>query len=861
MSSDSVPPRPPPRHPSAASQTSRRPSSVRSGAELDSALANSSDTAQEARADNESTVYDDDAKLAEALAQLEAEQAGTARRTESAARLSATQRVVPDTSSSIPPPRHPASAARAHVVTPPRSPPLDEPLEPPPIRTAAAAAGRGSDSPTLDRQLQDLQDIEIARLLERVGHRLTDVRIAEATDARFQVEYPTKDAFRRPPSPGKERGSVDWSAYSVVYLACLATDYIPASLVDSGPLPRQDFSLRELRSELERTYVLCPPPVWQRIVLTEIAALWQWDAPSKTGGCLAGYLFLWYFDLFFLAPCIALTALLVKVRFFPPSKAELVQTAQDRQARSRDAKALSKQLRSSSVFGYAGQGVKGLWTNWRERVKDLGPVGAVASALGPDEDEDDGEGSDSDDLERADPSARSAQIPAATPAPVQPNSAIGQLVASTNAVSASAAAPATVEVLASTSKPPPEIEDPARAPGGKEGDGDVSLYRLMRSLMAAYGPNVVLWLGEINDAAERIKKYVHLPPSLTRILPGRVTHAHLRLASLIDHPEHPAVRIIALRLAVASIALCFTPISLVYKAAWLYLGLDFFVMWKVRAMYPEWRGATMPHRWLLLGAPNDVQYALYALRQRQLEGKPIHGARTLKRRARAANSSASGDLADGNSDLASASTSATAPAGKLDKTKARARAVSNAVSTVLDEAERYRSRKSSDFDATDRASAVGIPLGKPDASYFALYSSKPGSLCLHQDRLCFVPARHLTTVSRITNLFGSGVPRRAKHGYSDDEDEADDADTATIGSTSSKRTIRSTLSDVLAEGGEIAVLYEEIEGVTKQTKMKAFEALVVKTKDGRTFTFRNVSRRDEAFTKLLSFTAAKWKQR
>lgn len=56
------------------------------------------------------------------------------------------------------------------------------------------------------------------------------------------------------------------------------------------------------------------------------------------------------------------------------------------------------------------------------------------------------------------------------------------------------------------------------------------------------------------------------------------------------------MRYIALRLLAICAALAVTPISLVYKALWLYLGIDFFIMWKVRSLYPEWRGVTLPHR-------------------------------------------------------------------------------------------------------------------------------------------------------------------------------------------------------------------------------------------------------------------------
>lgn len=737
------------------------------------------------------------------------------------------------------------------------------PLPPPPIRTRPSS----SSSSTLDRRLQDLQDIEIAQLLDRVGHRLTDVRIAQAVDLRLAVDYPTTETFT-----STTTGRVDWFGYVVAYTSCLVADFVPIELVEpttTAAAAEKDFSLTDLRDQLERTYVLCPPPIWQRLVLSHLASLWRWDDPTRTGTCFGAYLLLWWYDLLFLAPCVALAAIIIKASFFPPSVDQLVRLAEDRNARSRDARVLGKQLNASSLFGYAGQGVKGIWSDLKARMRDVEPAEEEEE-----EEEVDvaGDGELPDEV-RSRSATTTSSFPS-VPSTKTPDSALGHLVSSSAILSTSTAAPSSAQAFAPKSgtgtedlqeeQEQEQLRDPARrAPGGKEGDGDVSLYRLMRNLTATFGPNAILWLGELNDLGERIK-------------------------NIIVHPEHPSVRYIALRLLAVCAALAVTPISLMYKALWLYLGIDFFIMWRVRSLYPEWRGVTLPHRWLLLGAPNDVQYALYALRQRQLAGNPIRGTKTLKRNARRqANIKASrgvrgGDLQGddgGDSDgslttvgAASSTRSGGGGGGKMDKTKARARALSNTVATVLDEADKYRSRRSSDFFASPSSSsssggeATGSSLmppprsGKPEASYFALYASKPGSLCFYSDRFTFVPAKHLASLGRLGSRFSS----RALEGEGEDPlvgDQQDDDDDASLAeSTSSRRTFRSTISSVLAEGGEVGVLYEQIEGVSKHTKLRAFEGLGITTKDGRTVNFRNVSRRDEAFNKLLSFTAAKWKQ-
>lgn len=438
---DQFPP-PPPRHPRSA---------FASSASIDFAAMSSPPTAP----DDDS---DSDAQLANALAQLEAEQS--------------------------PEPSPPSP-----------SPP---PLPPPPIRTRRSS--QSSSSSPLDRRLQHLQDIEIAQLLDRVGHRLTDVRIAQAVDVRLAVEYPTTETFTNPTT-----GRVDWLGYVVAYTSCLVADLVPTSLLEeptSSPT-NPDFSLTDLRGQLERFYVLCPPPIWQRLVLSHLASLWRWDDPTRTATCFGAYLVLWWYDLLLLAPCVALTALVIKASFFfPPSVEQLVRLAEDRNARSRDARVLGKQLNASSLFGYAGQGVKGIWSDLRARMRDV-------------EREEEGITGDGElvDEERS----RSAMAASAQ----TPKSALSHLVASAAVLSTSTAAPSSTPTFAPKSagtgsedqqeEQKEELQDPARrGPGGKEGDGDVSLYRLLRNLTATFGPNAILWLGELNDLGERIKKCVPL---------------------------------------------------------------------------------------------------------------------------------------------------------------------------------------------------------------------------------------------------------------------------------------------------------------------------------------------------------------
>jgi len=56
--------------------------------------------------------------------------------------------------------------------------------------------------------LADIEDQEIAEMLDRVGGRLQELRVT-ADDEREPSEYPEKEAFR------DEQGRIDWMSYSI----------------------------------------------------------------------------------------------------------------------------------------------------------------------------------------------------------------------------------------------------------------------------------------------------------------------------------------------------------------------------------------------------------------------------------------------------------------------------------------------------------------------------------------------------------------------------------------------------------------------------------------------------------------------
>ncbi|GAA5943505.1 hypothetical protein JCM3775_001377 [Rhodotorula graminis] len=687
------------------------------------------------------------------------------------------------------PPRHPKTARFSSPLPSPR---LSPPPSPPPLR------GGGGTLSATERKLRDLEDQDTLDLLERVADQLTDVRLAGQD--RGDIVYPAKADFV------DDDGRIDWLGYGLAYAATAALDYTPPGLV--APPPPSTFSFRALRSDLERLYVLCPPRVWQRFLFGTFSSLWRWEDPRRTATWLAAYLALCLFDLVLVVPFALLVLYLVKAHWFPPSTDELLARAADRRSRTRDAAELGKQLSASSRFGLlAGEGVRGLWTEVRERLSrdDGGDEAAktLAAALGPGAALGGGiaGGASAEPLlrqrRRAESSAQgsalarglgsSAGVLGAAGAPTQVR--LDELRPDDAAESPAGASAGEVEDLE---------YDPAR--GGPQGDGELSLYRLVRHLVSLLGPQAMIWCAEGADVVEMVK-------------------------NVLIHPDHPASRAVALRFAFVCIVLLVTPTWVVYKSIWLFLGLEVFVLWRVRELYPDWRRATISYWWLLNGAPTDVEYALFVLRQRSLTDRPLKGAKTL-RRSRASSSATSVKSASG----------AAAAAADQGSTRAVARRAGRALLRRANGA---------------AGEEVLLANGESEAvlsSYFAMHVSAPGFLRLSRSTILFTPSRRLKRLGKLASRFTGADPDPDPDLVLDLDDDASFASGGT-GSTATAR-----------QQGEVQIAVDEIASVRKETRMRAFEGLVVTTREGKVWRFANVARRDAAFNKLLSLSSARWEQ-
>lgn len=125
------------------------------------------------------------------------------------------------------------------------------------------------DEAALRRALEDLEDVKVARFLERVGHRVHEVTVAPPSGP---VVYPERSAFKR------RDGLTDWIPFGLAYLSTAAAAYTPTALLAPPRLDR--LSLHILYAEMERVYVLAPPILAEQILAGKLSKIWRWESPD-----------------------------------------------------------------------------------------------------------------------------------------------------------------------------------------------------------------------------------------------------------------------------------------------------------------------------------------------------------------------------------------------------------------------------------------------------------------------------------------------------------------------------------------------------------------------------------------------------
>ncbi|KAK4704855.1 hypothetical protein P7C70_g1348, partial [Phenoliferia sp. Uapishka_3] len=635
-----------------------------------------------------------------------------------------------------------------------------------------------SDESRLEEEVEDaklrkavevLEDEEVAAFLARVGKQVQEVRVAVP---KGDIPFPEISSFRNP------AGATDWIAFCKAYLETVATLHTPPSLL--APPPPSRLHVTVTRSYLERLYVILPPQSWESIIKSDIGSIWRWESPRTRYYCLT-YAVLWYVNLIPLLFPATFLYYILRSRFFPPTADEILAQARDRVRRTAEAAELSSQLHATGRLGFLAQGARGAAESARGFLGGLrseAQENALARGL---------EGSMLGGMMLAAGGTRAAKP---VEREIPRTSALARAIAGTSGVAGGVVGHERVSI--DELRPPAGSATDMESGGGPDPESKsktTTLYGTTTELLRVFGPPMEEYLGQASDLAEKVK-------------------------NLLVHPDHPAVEPVCLRLAAICCFLLLCPTWLFYKGAWFYLGLEFFALWKLREMYPEWRRALMPW-WVLLGAPTDAEFATYILQRRSRANKPLRGQKTLKRQAR---KRARGETIHEPSTPSSTTT--------FDTSSALGTSLA---ATGLGIAGTH-SRTPSILESP--ATVVG--------TYFALHHATPGSLTITSTGVTFVPSRGFKTIglNRLSKRFSRGGGN-------------DISDTDSVASFENRRYDDSNL--------RIDVRMEDVTAVKKEKRL-GFEGLQITARDGKSWRLTNVARRDDAFNKLVAISPAVWQQ-
>ncbi|KAK4055813.1 hypothetical protein OIO90_003066 [Microbotryomycetes sp. JL221] len=593
--------------------------------------------------------------------------------------------------------------------------------------------------------LEELEDVEVATFLARASKRVQQVNVLPASKAPV---YPSRASFT------SDEGKMDWFAFGTAYLMTLAEAYCPPALL--APPRHDDLSIKFVRGELERFYVLAPPARVNEFLTDDVCAIWRWESPSTWKWCLL-YTCACLFDLVPIMPFAIFAYYIMRVRMYPPTPQELLAESSIHARRVEQAARLSKQLKASHRAGYAGMalsGAKGLVSQLRKRAgttSSVGSRGALASAL-----------------------EASANVGGLGGVRVNGTGSVGRN-----------------ESLESD-KGLSEDFDP-----GADDDEDVSLFHVFRDMARTAGPSGQDIMEQCADLGEKVK-------------------------NVILHPEHPSVPTVLFRLVAICLVLIVTPAWIQYKVFFLYLGVEFFALWRLRELLPRYRRALTPIWWILLGAPTDAQLAAWIMRKRHLEARPILGRKTLKRKAKRLT-----ELGD--------SPSASMTSLNVLSTRSRSNSAASSVESLL----------ASRSDSIDEREAPVL------SSHFALHMAVPGELILTSDTLKFVAMRSLRTIApglhKMARKWDKYQKQRETKRMS--SVSSSDAETGSARGPRPAKSASATLKDLY----EVKLRVDDIIGIKKEST-RLLEGITIRDKKGREWKFTNIARRDEAFNRLVSLT-------
>ncbi|KAK0544189.1 hypothetical protein OC846_006161 [Tilletia horrida] len=302
------------------------------------------------------------------------------------------------------------------------------------------------------------------------------------------------------------------------------------------------------------------------------------------------------------------------------------------------------------------------------------------------------------------------------------------------------------------------------------------------------------------DLLDLYKRWIERFGIATQIAAGDIADFHEKVKNLILWRNPTATWRTFTLLSIATVFVTFAPAHYVWKTAFLFLGLTFFILLPLQSHYPRYRRPLSPIWWALWGAPTDFVWGSKILRERHAT---LHGQqfpRLSNNRSKEGKQNVYTGLFHMKSKHNRHSSHDpwhSSPSGTLD-------ALATGVGSDTVSAEENDEVRQEILEQAKEAQR-----GKKLASFFCQHHTVPGHL-------------HVTTRMIYFVALHSARP------------------------SNSRKTCKTELSD-------IAGLVK-----TNNFGLFGFHGLKVRKRDGKSIHFSNMSHRDDAFNLILSVTGSVW---
>lgn len=382
--------------------------------------------------------------------------------------------------------------------------------------------------------LEELRNLELDEFLDRTSKSMEEVRFDEPSHA--DLHLPGRAKYRDPLT-----GRVDYLRFVEAWACTYADLHLPPDLLSTARPAK--FSLSRTRVAVERLYVLVPPKLVEQLIAGDLVNLYRWVDPLRTAKWALGYLACWWHDQIPAAIFFFIVYQILKPQIWPPSPSEIRQQLLERRALSGEAKAIDEDDNDKR--------------SKRESAKRMSQ--SIASSVGI------------------------ATMMSGINIHAGPKTLERSMTPDLDDSSSSTDDTTQIDTSGTPKKAKTSSKNKHR---GKRG-----MYRLIKELIARFGPIIEMLIQDQADLAEKAKN----------LFLWRRPKACKQSLCLIG---------------AWALFLSILPGYLQLKLLLLWAWFQFFVIWPLQDRYPRYRRALNPLWYLLWNVPNDAECAMEVLRER-----------------------------------------------------------------------------------------------------------------------------------------------------------------------------------------------------------------------------------------------------